>query len=713
MRKVIGCLCWIVLWLTPISLAASDAQSDTQDEQSNSSKSASIEAPSDPTQIVGPPSPSAAKWAEYIPTSAFAAQRSMRRTSLSPDGSKLAVQTVVQGRDVIGIFDADTRQLITTVELYRSDWFNWMRWAGNERLLYSMDGNPYSTSRRYLMTGKWTTSLYVYDLQSSERRFIGFEEQGFEGDDVLYVDPDGAYLLLSISLQVRADPYVYRFPLDGSGEGGAERVQNKRKGIDEWWADNEGVVRLGMRHRNRSKFTFFYRSSAQDEWAAIDQVRKDGSGEIGNWNVLSIRAGSDTGYALVDDGDGRKVLRELDYRTGTPGSLIYAHPARDVDGILLDKDSNLMGATYTDHTEISEWFDPQMKALQTGLEAALGAGEVEIISRAGDARLLVRHGAAADPGAVYIFSPEAGTLDLFDEYRPGIDFEQLAPVTPFAYTARDGVPIEGYLTVPKGLEPRNLPLIIMPHGGPYGVRDTARYDDEVQLLANRGYAVMQPNYRGSGGYGSQFEALGFGQIGRAMQDDLDDAMDWAVTTGLADPARICVVGGSYGGYAALWAVTRNPERYRCAASWAGVTDFATQLEYDRDYLNRRARKRLENRIDGAAPINLDQISPVKNINRLQRPVLIAHGVEDRRVPFSQFRQFTEAAQSNGKTIETLVLRSAGHSFGSSVNEQAWYDALIGFLAQHNPSDRPAPASAPDAEQEEGNGTGLIKRVDRM
>jgi dipeptidyl aminopeptidase/acylaminoacyl peptidase len=278
------------------------------------------------------------------------------------------------------------------------------------------------------------------------------------------------------------------------------------------------------------------------------------------------------------------------------------------------------------------------------------------------------------------------------KYRPPLDPDTLARPQAITYMARDGTPIRAYLTLPKGREAKDLPLIIHPHGGPFGIRDELRYDDQVQFLANRGYAVLQPNFRGSGGYGSDFYDLGDGEVGRGMQDDLDDAMDWAVREGLADPQRVCVVGGSYGGYAALWAVLRNPERYACAASWAGVTDWDRLLRYDRGYLTREASRRWQAKIEGDdREFDLRDVSPYRLARNLTRPVLLAHGTRDARVPFSQFEQMRDAADDASGLLTTLVIEDEGHSFTKAANEQQWYDALDAFLAQHNPAD-PVPAA---------------------
>ncbi|HSJ78741.1 MAG TPA: alpha/beta fold hydrolase, partial [Erythrobacter sp.] len=304
--------------------------------------------------------------------------------------------------------------------------------------------------------------------------------------------------------------------------------------------------------------------------------------------------------------------------------------------------------------------------------------------------MLVWAGDESDPGVLYFYDAEAQSMKVVMQYRPKLDFNALARPVPMTYRARDGTAIRGYLTLPKGRVPQGLPLIIMPHGGPFGIRDSLRFDDEVQLLANRGYAVLQPNFRGSGGYGNAFYDLGNGQVGRGMQDDLDDAMDWAVREGIADPARVCVVGGSYGGYAALWSVLRNPDRYRCAASWAGVTDWDRMLRYDRRVLTRSAGKRWTARIEGDDGLDLKEVSPFRRAGSLTRPVLLAHGTADDNVPFDQFEAMQKAAQKSGAPLTTLIINGEGHSFSSAKSEQQWYDALDTFLAKHNPADQIGP-----------------------
>lgn len=322
------------------------------------------------------------------------------------------------------------------------------------------------------------------------------------------------------------------------------------------------------------------------------------------------------------------------------------------------------------------------------LGQALPQSRVTILDITDDrSRMLVLQSGPADPGALYVFTPADRNLALFAEYRPEVPAALLVEPTSIRYEARDGTSIQAYLTLPRGRDAKDLPLIVHPHGGPYGVRDTDRYNDMVQLLANRGYAVIQPNFRGSGGFGEAFELLGNGQIGRAMQDDLDDAVAHLVSEGLVDLQRVCILGSSYGGFAALWGAIRNPEIYRCAVSFAGVTHFERQLNYDSDYFFGRNRGRWWDRVDGdQTNFDLDDVSPAVQVRRLTRPVLLVHGEEDNVVPYDQYELMVDRADDADIEIETLSFEEAAHGFTRPEDEQAYYDAVVDFLERHNPAD---------------------------
>ena len=226
----------------------------------------------------------------------------------------------------------------------------------------------------------------------------------------------------------------------------------------------------------------------------------------------------------------------------------------------------------------------------------------------------------------------------------------------------------------------------MPHGGPYDVRDDGTYDVDVQFLANRGYAVLQPEFRGSGGYGKAFYEKGEGQWGRAMQDDLDDGMDWLAKQGTIDPKRVCIVGSSYGGYAALWGAVRNPERYRCAASFAGISDLKRQLKYQIAFkISKRYRKDWRKKVQGEETFDLTTVSPLYAVDKLKVPLLIVHGDADQRVPYKQSKLYADALAKAGKSYEFITLKGEGHGFSSDTNQQLWLDKLEAFLTKYNPA----------------------------
>jgi len=279
-----------------------------------------------------------------------------------------------------------------------------------------------------------------------------------------------------------------------------------------------------------------------------------------------------------------------------------------------------------------------------------------------------------------------GVMKLFAQSNDKLKAAQLTTTTYTRYKARDGLELPAYVTLPPGRPAKNLPLVILPHGGPYDVRDEGTYDAEVQFLANRGYVVLQPQYRGSGGYGEAFDKKGEGQWGRAMQDDLDDGMDWLAKEGTIDPKRVCIIGSSYGGYAAMWGAIRNPERYRCAASFAGVSDLKRQLKYSNKFFrSQRYKDDWRKTVQGDDAFDLATVSPLLTVDKLTVPMLLVHGDDDQRVPYKQSKLMADALAKAGKNFEFITLKGEGHGFSSDANMQLWLDKLDAFLAKYNPA----------------------------
>ncbi len=664
-----------LLWSAPFTLSAQDT---TGSAQAEAVEDVSPDPQAAATKLEPKP--------QIIPTGAFSNVSKLSSAKLSPSGATVAVRVELEGQPYILLFEAGTRKATGKLNVGDKVELGWFRWVTDSKILFSVStlGNYFGDEARY-------TRLYLADIARRSYQFVGRDTSTLEGDDVIHVADDGSHILLSMQRTPYDYPSVWRIEL--KEDGVVEEVQRPRDGIWNWHADEKGVVRMGMGWL-RKRLRVYYRKDATSDLKLIGRLKED---EIEErvWDVAQIVSGSDQGYILEEGENGRVGIRLFDYAKREVIETFYENSEWDVDSMALD-DGKPIAAFYTDDRDQVEWFDDGLKQTYTQLKQALGAEEIWITSRAKDnSRMLVWAGNEADPGAMYVFTPGEKRLDQFAELRPSVDYRLLAKPKPVSYEARDGTRISAYLTLPRGRVGKNLPLILLPHGGPYGVRDKLRYDDDVQLLANRGYAVLQPNFRGSAGYGEAFSKLGVGQIGRGMQDDIDDAMDWAVEQGIADRDRVCVVGGSYGGYAALWAVIRNPERYRCAASWAGVTDWDLMLKYDRRYFTRKGGKRWRATVEGDEDFDLDTVSPYRLGETLNRPVLLAHGKDDNNVPYSQFRKMRNATKRAPVKPDLLLIEDEGHSFSEPENQKIWYDALVAFLAKHNPSDTNLPQNTSD------------------
>ncbi len=612
-----------------------------------------------------------------IPSAAFAERPFLQAPRISPNGDLLVARLTKNQVEYIAIHDLRTGKLQAIAPPEHGE-VAWYRWAGNNRILVS-----FAVTATFGGSDIRVTRLLSYDLATRKFLFLGSRTQGPEGDDVLYVDPSGEWLLLSIQQTIYDWPSVYRIELATNRMSRVVRPQDQ---VWEWYADEHGVVRAGVGFLNRSWF-MVYRKSEAESFRRIGKARYDD--EQASLDMLRFTSGSDEGFILSNEKTGRYALYKYNFMTRELGDVVFESPTNDIEGFDLDADGkNVRAAWYTDDRDRVVWFDPKLKALQAEIDGALKDKQSWIVSRSRDDKfMLVWTGSARDPGSYYIFQPEAGVMKRLARINEKIDPNALSDTRYVRYKARDGLEIPGYLTLPAGRPAKGLPLIILPHGGPYGVRDKLEYSQEVQFLANRGYPVLQPNFRGSGSYGTAFYERGEGQWGRQMQDDLDDGMDWLAGEGTIDPKRVCLVGSSYGGYAALWGATRNPERYRCAASYAGVSDLRQQLNYQVDFLiSRRYRKDWRTKVAGQKDFDLDSVSPLKQVDRLKVPVLVVHGDTDRRVPYKQSSLYAQALTKAGKPHEFHTYKGEGHGLSSKENWQDWLDRLEAFLAKHNPAD---------------------------
>ncbi|MCP3731934.1 S9 family peptidase [Sphingomonas sp. MG17] len=610
-----------------------------------------------------------------LPVEAFAELPRIDDPVLSPDGQRFAAKISGDGKQFLAIttMDGGKPRLIATGDVD----LNWWRWVNDEWLVLGIgeeiqvQGEPWYVSR----------ALGVNVTTGKYQQIVG-RDAAQNADDVIWTARDGsarvmiAYQTSIYSNEIGFWPKVDEIDL---ATGKRRTVQGPRAGVHDWYADGDGVVRMGIgiSEDGRSR-RLLYRPGADTAFRVVDRAKR-------NESRLTVPAMflRDKTKALVieDDEGGYSALYELDLATLEPGKQLFASKGHDIAGLVRGGDGfSYLGVRVEEERPEIRWTDPEMAAMQTAVSGLVKGARVEIASLSRDrSRAILRVGGADAPGAWFLYTPSDNVLRLIAENSDAIGMRRLHPVRTIRYKARDGLEIAAVLTLPRGKKDK-LPLIVMPHGGPFA-RDSETWDWWTQFMADRGYAVVQPNYRGSSGYGTPFTKKGEGQWGLAMQDDLNDAVKALADLGIADPARVCMVGASYGGYAAMRAAQRDGAKYRCAVSYAGVSDLNRMLGHQRNFLFSGSRT---DWLREQAP-DLKGVSPVNFPEDVSIPLLLMHGEKDRVVPIVQSRVLAQKLKAASKDVTYVVQKEGDHHFSRAEDRLEFLKALEAFLAKHNPA----------------------------
>lgn len=441
--------------------------------------------------------------------------------------------------------------------------------------------------------------------------------------------------------------------------------------------DHSGRPRLRITTDDNDDPVLAYRPTPGSDWQPVP-------GSLAGY-AMSLRyvaPDDNTAWAMIVDRDEPAQLYRVDLAKGTRERLAGRPDVEIASLMYAGHDGPPFAVVYREDKPMVQYLDTasEWAGLHAGLLKAFPGQMVSILEWTRDDRkLLFFAWSDRNPGSYYIFDRDTNRVKLVNALRPWMDAATLSPSRPVSFQSRDGLTLHGVYTAPAGDGPK--PLVVLPHGGPHGPYDTWGYDSDVQFLASRGYAVLQVNYRGSGGRGRAFMERGYGEWGGKMQDDIADGVRWAIDEGLVDADRICTYGASYGGYAAMMQPIRYPELYKCAIGYVGVYDLEV-MKQEGDITDRASGRRYLDRVLGTDTARLKAWSPAQNVDSITIPVLLVQGNIDKRVPMEQFDALRKAFEARGVPVETLVARGEGHGFYKPENRAELYRRMEAFLDKY-------------------------------
>ncbi|NOZ67597.1 MAG: S9 family peptidase [Alphaproteobacteria bacterium] len=617
--------------------------------------------------------PVAAMGKPSVSVEAFGQLPSFGQVELSPDGKRVASLQNFKGTIflVTQSFDETDSQKPVFIVFDNAD-IDWFHWVSNRRLVISVGVDKNDRGTRYhitrMMAMNWDRSepkqLMTHNLRSQ-----------FHDNVVSMLPDDPDHILVAVDKSVVNHPDVFKVNVH---TGKMKRHVKSRAKVRTWMADGNGVVRLGLGiYKNRNRLIF--RNGKDEPWRTL--ARYDVIKDEVPFSPEGFSEVPHIIYVSKLDESGRKSFYRYDTEKGQFLDKVAWHDNVDVSSLIINKKGEITGYSYLNEYWVTVYKSKFYQSLQRMLKKNFPDHMVTILTTSRDERKFILKVSGPDlPGELYILNLVTKDLYKFADTNPLVDITKLSDMEIVHYKARDGLRIPAYISFPKGVNVKNakkLPMVIMPHGGPFA-RDGYGFDYWVQFLTTRGYAVLQMNYRGSTGYGTKFERMGYHEWGRKMLEDINDGTKWAIEQGYADPKRICIMGGSYGGYAALQAVVKDQSLYKCSIAFAPVTDVRRMLLDDRDFLDYRRNEFYVRNDD----LSTSEISPVNHIGGFNLPVLLLHGTIDRVVPYKQGKKFADKMKKRRKDFKFITLKEGDHHLSNEKNRIKFFREVEKFLKKH-------------------------------
>ncbi|SMF61280.1 S9 family peptidase [Allosphingosinicella indica] len=608
----------------------------------------------------------------------FGMRESVEDIDISPDGKSILYLTPGPGASTVVLaskLDGEPKPVLSSTG--KPDRLHWCKFVSNTRIVCQVSALveqvgyliPFARMVSLDMDGGNVTQL------GQRASFNDARLRQFDGSVLDWLPQDGGAILMNREYIPEAGMIGTRLARDKNGLGvdridvrttKASQVEPPSKVASDYMSDGRGNVRImevrrserGTSQQLTSLYEYFYRPTGSKEWKPFGTY--DSNTRVG-MIPLAIDAEVDSVYTLKKL-EGRWALYRVKLDGSMATDLAYANPKVDVDDVVrIAEGDRIIGVTFAEERRHEVYFDPEYKALAESLSKALP--NLPLVQFAGSSRdhntLLIYAGSDADPGRYYVFDKPSKKLAEVVVARPALEKSRLANVKAVSYPASDGTMVPAYLTVPAGKEAKNLPAIVLPHGGP-SARDEWGFDWLSQFLAAKGYAVLQPNYRGSSGYGDEWLAQNGFRSWRTSIGDITAGAKWLGSEGIAAPGKLAILGWSYGGYAALQSSVVEPDLYKAVVAIAPVTDFQMTKDESRGFTN----ERLVKNYIGSGP-HVVEGSPLRNVAAIKAPVLMFHGDQDRNVAIDQSDKMQAALKAAGKKSELVRYRDLEHSLVDS------------------------------------------------
>ncbi len=614
---------------------------------------------------------------------------------LSPDGKMLAVIIGSPGkRDGLAVIDLATNQVFSTARFPDAD-VGKVQWVNKQRLVFDTSDGKEAPGFRQDAPGLYAANFDGSAFkQLAQRRAWRKAQKAVAKDRLL---PPGSRMLDQAPAQDSDAIYVVtRDPSLPSNKtnwdllkvdtvtGITSKVEHPEN-THQWMLDAKGEPRLIMTVE-RDTGTMRLRDTATGSWKDLTTYKLYGSNRAA---FAPVAFGADgTFYVTAQAGKDKTALHTYDLATGKLSEQPLINMVDyDFRGRLIFSNGKLIGFRALSDAETTNWFDPGMKALQDEVDKLLNntINLLSVAPRAETPWVLVESYSDTIPKTVRLFNTKTKAFNVVGSAYPGIKPEQMGSQEAVKYTARDGLEIPALLTMPPGVAKGKAPLVVLVHGGPYVRGASWGWQPDVQFLASRGYAVLEPEFRGSTGFGAKHFRAGWKQWGLAMQNDIADGTRWAIAKGYADPKRVCIAGASYGGYAALMGLVNDPDLYKCGINWVGVTDI--NLLYDGDWkftgdasdtwLDYGLPELVGDQVKDAAQLKAN--SPLLQAARIKQPLLLAYGEVDQRVPLFHGEKFYQAVKPHNQDVEWVVYPGEGHGWVLPQNRIDFWTRVEKFL----------------------------------